>query len=171
MRYTVCSLIGIGAPLIVIYLMVGFALSIAWAETTPERSDESSFTNYIRWILFWPHFLIKRSETGARPEFWQLAREHPDIAYQWMLNDPETWLVVEPGSDKEAALAALGSAENGGDEERPIGLRKKLHRRRQPSPLERLSFMTRRPLPFPRTSLSAASRGCSWAWPWATLSA
>lgn len=88
--------------------MVGFALSIAWAETTPERRDESSFATYIRWILFWPHFLIKRSETGARPEFWQLAREHPDIAYQWMPNDPETWLVVEPGSDKEAALAELG---------------------------------------------------------------
>jgi hypothetical protein len=25
-----------------------------------------------------------------------------------MLNDPETWLVVEPGSEKETALVALG---------------------------------------------------------------
>ena len=39
-----------------------------------------------------------------RPEYWELAKKHPDIAYQWMLNDPKTWLVVEPGSEKRILL-------------------------------------------------------------------
>ena len=74
--------------LVPLYLIVGFALSIAWIARNPDHSGSNSITTFLGRALLWPLFLVESFEAGNRSDFWDLARKHPDIAYQWMLNDP-----------------------------------------------------------------------------------
>ena len=45
--------------LVPLYLIVGFALSLAWIARNPDRSGSNSITTFLGRALLWPLFLVE----------------------------------------------------------------------------------------------------------------
>jgi hypothetical protein len=106
----------VGQWIILFYLIVGAILAFAWTALGKRWLEGGALGSFVIAVFLWPFFLFEewqsspaREIPSVRAEFQRLAQMYPDIAYRWMRNDPDAWLLIEPESPEEIAFKQLRS--------------------------------------------------------------